>query len=93
LAALAPARQDWPQAEDLAGESLTMAELVGRQESIAADRRRVVAHFIPPDFPGIIRAGYAELAHRGYHLSDGPKAATGQKRTKHLGTQPEQPLG
>jgi hypothetical protein len=54
-----------------------MAKLVGRQESIAANWRSVVAQGIPRDFLGIIRAGYAELAYRGYLLSDGPKAAIG----------------
>ena len=41
LAALALTRQDWPSAEDLAREALSLSEKVGRRELIAEDCRRL----------------------------------------------------
>lgn len=41
LAALALDRKDWPAAENLAREALSLAEAVGRQELIASDCQRL----------------------------------------------------
>lgn len=41
LAALALDRKDWPEAETLARESLSLSEEVGRQELIASNCRRI----------------------------------------------------
>jgi len=44
-------------------------------------RLAVPAHFIPPDFPGIICPGPFELARRSSRSLDGPMAATGHEET------------